>query len=200
MPRTITDFKVGDATYQIQQYPASTGIKFLAQVQDHLNDFLTHYQTQNYMLALDAITAEGIGTLEEVFEVFLSQVTRDGRKLDFDSEFPGQYDKLLVLIYNVIQHNYGFFFHDRKRFQAPVTPDSYPTSTSMKIGAAFKSYSHHPLIFSVLTSERQLATYNDLCTVYNTEDLLFLSETLDLHTHIQNIYHAQAMADAKSNK
>ncbi|WP_345956304.1 hypothetical protein Q9323_15020 [Pseudomonas fulva] len=134
----------------------------------------------------------------------LKNVTVNGQAPDFDTLFAGRYVELASLYNEVIDANYGFLFSGKKMFFGPTDPQGNPVEDNEPVPAAMqrahKQFSQPQIVYSVLMSDKGLATRYELQTIYNLEDLYALYELTAYEREAADIYRKKALAEQERQR
>lgn len=206
MPRTTKTVTLRDRTYSMKQLNAVDGSMLLQKMQSDIYSFMSSFDDLNMRLTkhrglrvagwslafgnlMEAITAplyakgqpkipedarEALESdlIADTLNSMLDGVTCQGEPMTLD-HFTGRYEELAALLVYVFQHNFLGVW--RERFYMPDDYDS-GVSTPKSVERAQTAYAQSSLVYTVVTSE--LASYADLHTLFNTEDIYDLYETV----------------------
>jgi len=125
----------------------------------------------------------------------LDGVTFQGEQVTVD-HFAGRYEELAALLVTVFEFNFYSAF-TRQRF---YMPDDYDTGTSIpkSIERSQAAYTQSALVYTVLTSE--LASFAELHTLFNTEDIYDLYESVCRKTFEDREFQKQAQREAAQQR
>lgn len=206
MPRTTKTVTLRDRTYSMKQLNAVDGSMLLQKMQSDIYAFMSSFDDLNMMLTkhrrlrvagwslafgnlMEAITAplyakgrpkipedarEALESdlIADTLNSMLDGVTFQGEQVTLD-HFSGHYEELAALLVYIFQHNFLGVW--RERFYMPEGYDS-GVSTPSSVERSQAAYAQSSLVYTVVTSE--LASYADLHTLFNTEDIYDLYETV----------------------
>lgn len=107
--KTVT---VGGTEYILTQFPALKGLKLgKALIKLIGPSFAKFQESQNLAGAMTALfdNLDSIA-VEELIVHLVSSASKGSVGINFDSEFAGEYDKLFLLVKEVVEFNYGSVF------------------------------------------------------------------------------------------
>lgn len=133
--------------------------------------------------------------VDSVFERFLQYVTLDGEQVEIDSL---EYAELAELLSHVLVFNFLRIW-DKPRFNIPDGWSSGAESTA-SVKRAQAAYSGSNVIYTILQSNLQLASYADLKNTLNTEDAFDMNEAALLSYFEQAEAHKEAERQAKQQR
>lgn len=228
MPRTAKVVTLRDRTYTIKQMNAVDGSMLLQKMQSEIYAFMSSFNDLNmkltkhrgvrvagWMFAFgnlleaiathlhvkgqpkipeDAREALESDLIADTLNRMLDGVTCQGEQMTLD-HFTGRYEELAALLVYVFQHNFLGVW--RERFYMPDDYDS-GVSTPKSVERAKTSYAQSSLVYTVVTSE--LASYADLHTLFNTEDIYDLYETVCRKTFEDREFQKQAQREADQQR
>lgn len=116
---------------------------------------------QHKSVDVDAILAE-----------FFKYITLDGESVELDSLTMSE---VAQMIYAFIEHNVIHIW-TKNRWSLPVNYNSGGIAAPRALESSAKGSSHAAIIYSVLNSELDLATYAELSTCLNVEDAYNMNE------------------------
>ncbi|WP_146166087.1 hypothetical protein [Pseudomonas baetica] len=139
----------------------------------------------------EAVEAELIA---DTVNTILEGVLHNGEQMTIE-HFAGRYEELSAVLVTVFQHN----FHGawRERFHMPEDYD-YGTSTPRSLERAQEAYTQSALVYTVVTSS--LASYGELHTLFNTEDIYNMYETVCRKSFEEMEFHKQAQREAAQQR
>jgi hypothetical protein len=122
MPVGTTTVIIEDTEYQIAQFTATRGLRYLKQLTQLLGASIAELFTEGDVKT-QTVSADGLTKAVELlvenmdkvnFEVFikdlLSATTVNNREINFDMEFAGRYNVLFELVFEVVKFNFGSVF------------------------------------------------------------------------------------------
>lgn len=228
MPRITKSFTIGARTYTIKQMNSVDGSMLLQKMQPAITSFLASYADVvvrltkhrglhvagwslafgNLMEAIVApLYARGKPVIpEESREVaegeliadtvngMLEGVLHNGEQMTID-HFSGRYEELSAVLVTVFQHN--FLGAWRERFYMPEDYDS-GVSTPKSIERAQEAYTQSSLVYTVVKSG--YASFAELHTLFNTEDIYDMYETVCRKNFEDLEFHKQAQREAAQQR
>jgi hypothetical protein len=158
-----------------------------------------HIQDGDDLSALVALLDENEDDDALTQDPFLKLIRLNGEIPDYDNLFAGRYEELAKLLATVIDANYGFLY-ETQMFLGPDEQDVAEEATPAAYQRAQLKFSQPQMIYSVLMSDKRLATLHELQTIYNLEDLYQLYECVAFERHTAHIFQKQAEQRAKQER
>lgn len=99
-------------TYLLTQLPGMTGLKLLKQLTKTLGPSLAalHGESASVGTALDVLFDNLDDNAEALVIALVSGATKGNMAINFNLEFAGQYDKLFLLVKEIVEFNFGSVF------------------------------------------------------------------------------------------
>lgn len=106
--KTVT---IKDDVYMITQLPASKGIRVLKQLGKLIGPALPAYREAGMSGAI-GVLFDNIDSVdvEALIRELATTATKGSVAINYDMEFAGQYDKLFMLVQEVVEFNFGSVF------------------------------------------------------------------------------------------
>ncbi|MFJ4051552.1 phage tail assembly chaperone [Pseudomonas hunanensis] len=182
-------------TFDIKQMDAETALHLQESALKRMAEGMEAMQQGDYLTALCSMLGEDTDSYSE--DAFLAQVKLNGTTPDYDTLFAGRYEELSNLYARILEVNYGFLLGvDERMFLGPTKEDGSPTepeeATPTAVQRAQAKFSQPQMIYSVIMSDKRLATLHELQTIYNLEDLYKLYECVAFERHTTDIYRKKA--------
>lgn len=99
--------------YMLTQFPAIRGTKILKQLTKLIGPSFAAMQgdgEDKAKLALDALFDNLDGPVEDLLVVLVQSATKGNMAINFDMEFAGEYDRLFLLVKEIVEFNFGSVF------------------------------------------------------------------------------------------
>lgn len=98
--------------YMLTQLPAIRGVKVLKQLTKIVGPSVAALQGEGdkVKMALEALFDNLDGPVEELIVALVQTATKANMPINFDMEFAGEYDKLFLLVKEIVEFNYGSVF------------------------------------------------------------------------------------------
>lgn len=192
-------YKTLGVTFDIKQMNAVDALKLQESALKRKEASYQHIQDGDDLSALVALLDENEDDDALTQDPFLKLVRLNGEVPDYDSLFAGRYVELAKLLAAVIDANYGFLY-ETQMFLGPDEQDAAEEVTPAAYQRAQLKFSQPQMIYSVIMSDKRLATLHELQTIYNLEDLYQLYECVAFERHTANIFQKQAEQRAKQER
>lgn len=190
-------YKALGVTFDIKQMSAVDALKLQESALKRKEASYQHIQDGDDLSALVVLFDDNEDDDALTQDPFLKLVRLNDEVPDYDSLFAGRYVELAKLLAAVIDANYGFLYGT----QMFLDPDEQDTPEEEATPAAYQRaqsrFSQPQMIYSVLMSDKRLATLHELQTIYNLEDLYQLYECGAFERHTADIYRKKAEAQIK---
>lgn len=134
--------------------------------------------------------------IETTINSFLEGVTVAGEQVNMCEHFEGKHDVLASLLVYVFIHNF-LAVYTKKRFETPENYDSGVTKP-LSVERQEVTYSQSALVYTVL--QAKAASYYELQTFFNTEEIYNLYENVCRECFEQNEYQKQAQKEAEQKR
>lgn len=106
--KTVT---IKDTQYMITHFPAMRGTRVLKQLTVLLGPSLASMQGGGDLGAALTILFDNLDqNVEQLIVDLISTVSKNNVGLNFDMEFAGEYDRLFMLVKEVVEFNFGSVF------------------------------------------------------------------------------------------
>lgn len=185
-------FKTLGVTFDIKQMSAVDALKLQESALKRKQASYQNIQDGDDLSALVALLDENEDDDALTQDPFLKFVRLNGETPDYDNLFAGRYEELAKLLAAVIDANYGFLY-GTQMFLGPDEQDApEEEATPAAYQRAQSRFSQPQMIYSVIMSDKRLATLHELQTIYNLEDLYQLYECVAFERHTANIYRNKA--------
>lgn len=184
-------YKTLGVTFDIKQMSAVDALKLQESALKRKEASYHHVQDGDDLSALVALLDENEDDDALTQDPFLKLVRLNGEIPDYDNLFAGRYEELAKLLATVIDANYGFLY-ETQMFLGPDEQDVAEEATPAAYQRAQLKFSQPQMIYSVLMSDKRLATLHELQTIYNLEDLYQLYECVAFERHTAHIFQKQA--------
>lgn len=99
--------------YMLTHFPAIKGTKILKQLVKIVGPSIAALQGSSddrVGAAMTALFDNLDGPVEEVLMVLVDSATKNNMKINFDMEFAGEYDRLFLLVKEIVEFNFGSVF------------------------------------------------------------------------------------------
>lgn len=101
--------------YMLTQFPAIRGTKVLKQLTKLIGPSFAAMQgsaneADKMKLALDTLFDNLDGPVEDLLVVLVQSATKGNVAINFDMEFAGEYDRLFLLVKEIVEFNFGTVF------------------------------------------------------------------------------------------
>lgn len=179
-------------TFDIKQMSAVDALRLQESALKRREASYQHIQDGDHLSALVALLDENEDDDALTQDPFLKLVRLNGEAPDYDSLFAGRYEELAKLLAAVIDANYGFLY-GTQMFLGPDEQDApEEEATPAAYQRAQSRFSQPQMIYSVIMSDKRLATLYELQTIYNLEDLYKLYECVAFERHTADTYRKKA--------
>ncbi|WP_432738916.1 hypothetical protein [Pseudomonas kurunegalensis] len=177
-------------TFDIKQMSAVDALRLQESALKRKEASYQHIQDGDYLSALAVLLDDNEDDTTQ--DPFLKLVRLNDEVPDYDSLFAGRYEELAKLLAAIIDANYGFLY-GTQMFLGPDGQDSpEEEATPAAVQRAQAKFSQPQMIYSVIMSDKRLATLHELQTIYNLEDLYKLYECVAFERHTTDIYRKKA--------
>lgn len=97
--------------YMLTHLPATKGVRVLKQLGKLVGPAIGSYQSAGIPAAI-AVLFENIESVdvENLIKELVGSASKGSMGINFDMEFAGQYDKLMLLVQEVVEFNFGSVF------------------------------------------------------------------------------------------
>ena len=102
---------VRDTEYMLTHLPATRGVRVLKQLGKLVGPAIGSYQAGGIPAAVEVLfnNIESVD-VENLIKELVGSASKGSMAINFDMEFAGQYDKLMLLVQEVVEFNFGSVF------------------------------------------------------------------------------------------
>jgi hypothetical protein len=107
---------IKETEYLITQFPAMRGTRVLKQLTKFIGPFFAAMQVKDGQKGVDMTAALNVlfenldQNVEQLIVELVSTCSKGSVGINFDMEFAGEYDKLFLLVQEVVEFNFGSVF------------------------------------------------------------------------------------------
>lgn len=102
---------VRDTEYMLTHLPATKGVRILKHLGKLVGPAIGSYQSGGIPAAVEVLFSniESVD-VEALIKELVGSASKGSMAINFDMEFAGQYDKLMLLVQEVVEFNFGSVF------------------------------------------------------------------------------------------